>query len=85
VEEVPLTHNMAWKPTHLVATNFANSTKIAPSAADADVDGTPEVVRIYVQSWNDGFGKRMRHIDAERIKRWRRDLSDATSTTDAGR
>jgi N-acetylglutamate synthase-like GNAT family acetyltransferase len=49
-------------------------------AAEArDVDA---IVRIYVDSWNAGFGARMPtiHADASRIERWRHDLSDATPT-----
>ena len=49
---------------------------------EADVNDAVAVVRIYVDSWNAGFGPRMRGIEADtqRIERWRRDLSDATPT-----
>ena len=40
------------------------------------------IVKIYVESWNTGFGSRMPKIepDTARIERWRRDLSGATPT-----
>ena len=49
---------------------------------DADVGDAMDIVRIYVDSWNTGFGTRMRAIepDSNRIERWRLDLSDATPT-----
>jgi GNAT superfamily N-acetyltransferase len=49
----------------------------------ANVDDAAAVVRVYVASWNAGFGSRMPVIEADpaRIERWRHDLSDATPTT----
>ncbi len=49
------------------------------SAASEDAE---VITRVYVDSWNAGFGTRMPAIDADpaRIERWRRDLSDATPT-----
>jgi N-acetylglutamate synthase-like GNAT family acetyltransferase len=49
----------------------------AAGPEDAEV-----IVQVYVDSWNAGFGSRMRVIDADasRIERWRNDLSDATPT-----
>lgn len=46
-------------------------------AADAEA-----VVRIYVDSWNAGFGKRMPAIvaDDDRLARWRHDLGPETAT-----
>ncbi len=54
----------------------------AVNVRDADVRDVAEIVRVYVDSWNAGFGARMPHIeaDAARIERWRCDLSDATPT-----
>jgi N-acetylglutamate synthase-like GNAT family acetyltransferase len=48
----------------------------------ADVEDAVAVVRVYVESWNAGFGSRMRVIEADpaRVERWRRDLSNATPT-----
>ena len=49
----------------------------AAGPKDAEV-----VTRVYVDSWNAGFGSRMPVVeaDASRIERWRNDLSDATPT-----
>ena len=46
----------------------------------AGIQDAPEIVRVYVDSWNAGFGTRMRVIAADeaRIERWRRDLGDGT-------
>jgi len=48
----------------------------------ADIRDAVEVVCVYVDSWNMGFGNRMPIIepDPARIERWRHDLSDATPT-----
>jgi len=48
----------------------------------ADSRDVESIVRIYVDSWNVGFGSRMPVIqaDAARIGRWRHDLSDSTPT-----
>ena len=48
----------------------------------ANVDDAAAVVRVYVESWNAGFGLRMPVIEADpaRIERWRHDLSDKTPT-----
>jgi N-acetylglutamate synthase-like GNAT family acetyltransferase len=47
------------------------------NAADAEA-----ITAIYADSWNAGFGARMRAIDADsaRVERWRHDLSEATPT-----
>ena len=44
-----------------------------------DVDA---IVRIYVDSWNAGFGSRMPAIeaDAARISRWRKELAESSAT-----
>ena len=48
-----------------------------PVIRDATPDDAPVVARIYIDSWNAGFGDLMpfRTLDAERVERWRRDLS----------
>ncbi|MEJ2130487.1 MAG: GNAT family N-acetyltransferase, partial [Gammaproteobacteria bacterium] len=45
-------------------------------------DDAEVIAKIYVDSWNAGFGSRMPHIEAEheRVERWRRDLGEATPT-----
>jgi N-acetylglutamate synthase-like GNAT family acetyltransferase len=52
--------------------------KIRP-AGPGDVEA---IVRIYVDSWNAGFGPRMPAIeaDAARISRWRKDLAESSAT-----
>jgi len=49
------------------------------SAGPGDVDA---LVRIYVDSWNAGFGPRMPAIeaDAARIGRWRKELAESFAT-----
>lgn len=48
----------------------------------AGVVDAQAMVRIYVDSWNAGFGKRMPMIvaDDDRVARWRRDLGPETPT-----
>jgi len=48
----------------------------------ADVRDTEAIVRIYVDSWNQGFGARMPVIAADeaRLGRWREDLGASTPT-----
>src|SRR6266508_3040865 len=57
---------------------LADELKIRP-AGPGDVDA---IVRIYVDSWNAGFGPRMPAIeaDAARIGRWRKALAKSSST-----
>jgi lincosamide nucleotidyltransferase A/C/D/E len=56
--------------------------KAALKIRPAGPDDAEAIVRIYVDSWNAGFGPRMPAIeaDAARISRWRKDLSDSTAT-----
>jgi len=56
----------------------AATLKIRP-AGPGDVEA---IVRIYVDSWNAGFGPRMPAIeaDAARLSRWRKDLSGSSAT-----
>lgn len=51
---------------------------IRPASPD-DAEG---IVRVYVDSWNTGFGTRMPFIevDTARLERWRHDLSGGTPT-----
>jgi N-acetylglutamate synthase-like GNAT family acetyltransferase len=46
----------------------------------AGPEDAEEVVRVYVESWNRGFGPRMPRIDADaaRVERWRFDLAAPT-------
>ena len=49
------------------------------SACESDAD---DIARIYIDSWNHGFGHltRYRSMTPERVERWRRDLRDPTVT-----
>ncbi len=49
------------------------------SAHESDVE---EIARIYIDSWNEGFGHltHYRSMTPERVERWRRDLRDPTVT-----
>jgi N-acetylglutamate synthase-like GNAT family acetyltransferase len=64
--------------TFQVITMPESSIKIR-SAGPGDVDA---IVRIYVDSWNAGFGPRMPAIeaDAARIGRWRKELAESSAT-----
>lgn len=64
--------------TFQVITMPETAIKIRP-AGPGDVD---TIVRIYVDSWNAGFGPRMPAIeaDAARIGRWRKELTESSAT-----
>jgi N-acetylglutamate synthase-like GNAT family acetyltransferase len=48
---------------------------------DAVADDAPGVARIYIDSWNQGFGHLMgvRELTPERVARWRDDLMSPTA------
>ena len=48
----------------------------------AGPDDAEVITKIYVDSWNAGFGSRMPFIEADqsRMERWRRDLGETTPT-----